>query len=1124
MARRQADLSEEDADIIAIIEREEQIAYGVNDSQLSEERANAIDYYLGKPFGNEVEGRSQVVSFDVQDTVEAALPQLLKIFTSGDQVVRFDPKGMEDEDAAEQETDYINHVVMEQNDGFATFYTWFKDALISKNGYVKVYYEEQEEVTTESYQGITDAQLMQLVNDDRVTVVEHDSFPDPSFQQSMQDANAAQMMQAGAPILQVPMLHYVKIELRDKKGKICIDNIAPEDMKVSVDARGLDLQNVRFIQHSRMMSEAELEDIGIDIPEGLAGDNSLYEIESNARDLYSEDFDRTSYNSGDILVKDTYLLLNGKRMRYLVAGNYILLKEDCEVVPFVAITPMLMPHRHIGRSYADLTMDIQLIKSTLIRGQLDNMYLSNNGRYAISDRVNLEDMLTSRPGGVVRVQGEPSASIMPLQHVPFPPVSFTMVEYMDTMKEKRTGITSYNQGLDSESLNKMLALDTPIPLIDGSFKLNGEIVEGDTLVGSNGKGTVVKKAHPVQMPERAFRITFKSGDVIKAGGEHRWSVKVSKKNYKDISPEWEKLPTHRIYDLVQAEHRVWVPRVEEVDFTEKDLPIDPYVFGVWLGDGHSHTNRFTSMDQEIVSAVSEWASKFYGGKVEECKTQNSGKAKTYNIVNTPFRKMLKDLGCLRDSRYEETCENSKHIPEIYLRGSFEQRLSLLRGLMDTDGCIDKNGNSIFCNSEPALVETFARLIESLGGKPNIGWRKPKSNFGDGGNARPHAHVTFKTPYCPVSLPHKAERWVMNKSYWERQAIVEIVEIPIEPMRCLTVAAEDELYCCGNRFTLTSNTATGITAIMNAAAMRLELVARLFAETGVKQLFLMVHRMVRKYYTKPDIIRLRNKWVEVDPRAWSNRKDMTVNVGLGTGNRDAQLGHLMTILAAQKEAMAGGLNVVNETNLYNALVKLTQNAGFKNPELFWTDPKTAPPKQPQEPPEITIKKMELQAKQNEAGMAIQASAVDSAAEHQLKQEELQIKKADTQIKAKELQIKEFDAVTDRIKVIKEDKVEDGGEQQMQSMKKYSVGTIDDFFRTIGDETTELQAAQARVDQAIMERDAAVMQSQEMVTKVVELFTEKINQGFTQIATALQQPLIPVRGQDGLIKSVVRGRLN
>ncbi len=99
----------QDMEIIAQIEQQESIAYGVNDSSLSDDRAEAIDYYLGQPFGNEEEGRSQVVSYDVQDTIESALPQLLKVFVAGDKVVQFDPKGPEDQEAADQETDYINH-------------------------------------------------------------------------------------------------------------------------------------------------------------------------------------------------------------------------------------------------------------------------------------------------------------------------------------------------------------------------------------------------------------------------------------------------------------------------------------------------------------------------------------------------------------------------------------------------------------------------------------------------------------------------------------------------------------------------------------------------------------------------------------------------------------------------------------------------------------------------------------------------------------------------------------------------------------------------------------------------------------------------------------------------------
>jgi hypothetical protein len=619
----------QDMEIIAQIEQQENIAYGVNDSALSDDRATAIDYYLGQPFGNEEEGRSQVVSYDVQDTIESALPQLLKVFVAGDKVVQFDPKGPEDQEAADQETDYVNHVVMEKNEGFKVFYVWFKDALLSKNGYVKVYSEEEEEVEEYEYKGLTDAQLQMLASDEKTEVLEHTGYPDPSINM---DALYQQAMMNGVDPMTImqPMLHDVKLKVTESKTEIYIDNVAPENIMVSVEVSGPNLQDATFVQHREVMqlaSIAEAFDKPLEYIKSIMSDiRDTFEEESNARDIYDEEYDR-AIAPEEGLVKDTYIKLDGERYRVVVLGNTILYKEKCEYVPFACITPMIMPHRHIGRSYADLTMDIQLIKSTLIRGQLDNMYLANNGRYAISDRVNLDDMLTSRPGGIVRVEGDPGSGIMPLSHPPLPASSFGMVEYMDSMKEKRTGITAYNQGLDSNSLNK--------------------------------------------------------------------------------------------------------------------------------------------------------------------------------------------------------------------------------------------------------------------------------------------------------------------------------------------------------------TATGVAQIMNASQQRIELVARTFAETGVKELFKLVHHLVRTTLTKPDIIRLRNKWVEVDPREWKARKDLSISVGLGAGNKDQQLVHLTSILQMQKEAIAVGLT--NPEKIYNALAKLTQNAGFKNPEEFWVNPANTPEQegQPNKPSEAEIMVQgQLQIEQQKAQAQLQQEQVRS----------------------------------------------------------------------------------------------------------------------------------------------------
>lgn len=759
MANARTTESQSDLDILARIEQEEAVSYGINDSALSDDRAKAIEYYLGEPFGNEVEGRSQVVSYDVQDTIESALPQILEIFVSGDQVVRFDPKSAADVEASAQETDYINHVVMEKNPGFEIFYVWFKDALLSKNGYIKVWYEEYEEAEEEQYKGLTEAQLMMLTQNPEIEILEQETYPDSNAialiqQQAQQAAMQGQPFEPPMP----PMLYDIKIRVTEKRGCVKIQNVAPENMMVSVDTASTSLHCSRFVQHRETLSRAEIEGMGFEVPEnaGFAEDDSFYE-ESNARDIYNEQYDEAAgVNTADeYLVRDTYMMVEGKRMRYVVIGNQIVHEEEVDCVPFCVITPHLMPHRHIGRSFADLTMDIQLIKSTLIRGQLDNMYLSNNGRYAVSDQVNLEDMLTSRPGGVVRVKGQPAAAIMPLQHAPFPPTSFQLVEYFDTMKEKRTGVTAYNQGLDADSLNK--------------------------------------------------------------------------------------------------------------------------------------------------------------------------------------------------------------------------------------------------------------------------------------------------------------------------------------------------------------TKGGMQMVMTAAQKRLTLVARLFAETGVKDLFLMVHRLVRQNYTRPDVIQLRGNWVEVDPRTWKTRSDMSIAVGLGTGNKDQQLQHLVTILQAQKEALQIG--VASPRNIYNALVKLTQNAGFKNSEEFWTDPQNLPPQEPKEDPLVAVEREKVQGQlalgQQKAQADLQQEQLRSTNDVQIEREKIN---AQAELERYKAQLK---AETDiRIAMIQAE-LDDKNAQRDMMKSEHEIMT-----RTLSSDGSEdVQRAQQEVQRraAPLDRLAEMHQEQMMVN-------QSVIQALQELAQQINKPKRVVRGPNNEVMGV------
>jgi hypothetical protein len=162
----------------------------VEASKLSSERSDAMDYYLGDMSKDmpAQEGRSKAVSTDVADTIEGLMPQLMDIFAGSDEVVRFEPVGPEDEEAAQQETDYVNHVFMQQNPGFMTLYSFIKDALLSKVGIVKVWWEEREIEERETYYDLTEEQFAMLAqqvaaSDGALEIVEHTVNNEPEAEE-----------------------------------------------------------------------------------------------------------------------------------------------------------------------------------------------------------------------------------------------------------------------------------------------------------------------------------------------------------------------------------------------------------------------------------------------------------------------------------------------------------------------------------------------------------------------------------------------------------------------------------------------------------------------------------------------------------------------------------------------------------------------------------------------------------------------------------------------------------------------------------------------------------------------------------------------------------------------------
>jgi hypothetical protein len=191
------------SDLKAMLSAEKSDALAaISAAELAEERADAMDYYLGHMQKDmpAQEGRSHAVSTDVADTIEGLMPNLMDVFAGSDEVVRFEPVGPEDELAAAQETDYVNHVFMQQNPGFMILYSFVKDALLSKVGIVKVWWEEREEEQRETYLDQPDDAFALLIADPEVEIVAHSERPDPSFRPAAMALQMSAQMPAGGPV------------------------------------------------------------------------------------------------------------------------------------------------------------------------------------------------------------------------------------------------------------------------------------------------------------------------------------------------------------------------------------------------------------------------------------------------------------------------------------------------------------------------------------------------------------------------------------------------------------------------------------------------------------------------------------------------------------------------------------------------------------------------------------------------------------------------------------------------------------------------------------------------------------------------------------------------------------
>jgi len=427
-------------------------ATGHMNSELSNQREEAMKYYLGEKFGNEIDGRSEIVTTDVRDTIEYIMPSLMRIFTTHNNVAEFEPQGPEDVEMAQQATDYVNYVFNKQNNGFKVLYDSFKDALISKTGIIKHCWEEKTDVSTENYTNLTEIEYQSILSNDELEVLEH---TETLIQEARKDENG----------MEIPpeVTHDAKVKRVKNIGQVKIYSVPPEEFLIS--RRATDIESSDFCCHrvKKTVSDLILEGYPESLVEKLptyGQSNAEWNEERLARFNYDDDSippDEGTGPSRKVWIDECYVRYDydndgiAELRKITKGGNVILENIEIDYIPFSSICPLPIPHKFHGMSIADTVKDIQLIKSTIVRNLLDNMYLTNNARYAVlAGQVELDDLLTSRPGGIVRMRS-PNA-VTPLPTPQMQPFAFEMVKYLDQVREERSGVSKMSQGLNPDVL------------------------------------------------------------------------------------------------------------------------------------------------------------------------------------------------------------------------------------------------------------------------------------------------------------------------------------------------------------------------------------------------------------------------------------------------------------------------------------------------------------------------------------------------------------------------------------------------------------------------------------------------------------------------------------------------
>ena len=440
-------LSEDE--LIGLLNGHRANAVGFNDSDISQAQKKAMDYYQGEKFGDEEDGRSQVVSKDVAEVIDGTMPDLMRIFASEDNVVFFKPDSEGDVEEAQQRTEYVRHIFYEDNEGFEILYDFAKEGLLQKNGMAKVWWEEKEVQKVDRFGNMNNLDVAIL--EEEGEIIEEETRPAPPGTE-----------------VQFPdsLIYDVTLERTKMEGRARVAAFPSDELLISARATSLDAAT--YLNHTQEKPLADLvaEDlISEEDALQLSSDTSI-QFQNKKDNRYPDQDKKEEPDQGlmrEVQVDEEWVIADvdedgvAERRHIIRVDNEILVNEIVDDHALVDWTPNRMPARFWGRSLADDTMDIQRITSVLLRQMLDNLYLANNPRKYVNMRrageTTIQDMLNERVGGIIRGDGPMTDAVGEFTTPYVAGSSQFMLDYMDAKKQERTGHFKLTEGLDADTLN-----------------------------------------------------------------------------------------------------------------------------------------------------------------------------------------------------------------------------------------------------------------------------------------------------------------------------------------------------------------------------------------------------------------------------------------------------------------------------------------------------------------------------------------------------------------------------------------------------------------------------------------------------------------------------------------------